>query len=70
VTSVVVGASSVQQLEDNVAAIGRTEFTDHELAAINGAAVDHPEVDLWREQAQIGVDPGAPHREIRAAVAT
>jgi L-glyceraldehyde 3-phosphate reductase len=70
VTSVVVGASSVRQLEDNVEAIGRTEFTDHELAAINSAATDHPETDLWREQAQIGVDPEAPHRETPQPVAT
>jgi L-glyceraldehyde 3-phosphate reductase len=54
VTSVVVGASSVRQLDDNVAAINSTEFTDTELAAIDAVAKDDPEVDLWREQSMIG----------------
>ncbi|PWV54724.1 L-glyceraldehyde 3-phosphate reductase [Nocardiopsis sp. L17-MgMaSL7] len=38
VTSAVVGASSVAQLEDNVAAIGNLEFSTEELAAIDGYA--------------------------------
>jgi L-glyceraldehyde 3-phosphate reductase len=53
VTSVVVGASSVRKLEDSVAAINSTEFTDTELAAIDAVAKDDPEVDLWREQSVI-----------------
>jgi L-glyceraldehyde 3-phosphate reductase len=53
VTSVVVGASSVSQLEDTVAAVGSTEFSDDELAAIDAVAVDDPDVDLWRQQAEI-----------------
>ncbi len=61
VTSVVVGASSVRQLEDTVAAVGRTAFTADELAAIDGLAVDTPEVDLWRAQSELGVDPGSRH---------
>jgi len=56
VTSVVVGASSLQQLEDNVAAINSTEFSDTELAAIEAVAKDDPEVDLWREQSAIDAD--------------
>lgn len=36
VTSVIVGASSVAQLADSLHAIGNTQFTDEELAAING----------------------------------
>ena len=59
VTSAVVGASSVRQLEDNVAAIGSTEFTDTELAAIDGVAKDDPEVDLWREQSTLGAEAGS-----------
>ena len=35
VTSVLVGASSVAQLEENVAAAGRTSFTEEELAEID-----------------------------------
>jgi L-glyceraldehyde 3-phosphate reductase len=54
VTSVVVGASSVEQLEDNVAAIHHTAFTAAELAAIDAVATDDPDVDLWREQSEIG----------------
>ena len=56
VTSVVVGASSVQQLSDTVAAIENTEFSAAELAAIDAVAVDDPRIDLWRAQSRIGVD--------------
>jgi L-glyceraldehyde 3-phosphate reductase len=55
-TSVVVGASSVQQLEDTVAAVDNTEFSEAELAAIDAVARDDPRTDLWRAQAQIGPD--------------
>ena len=34
-TSVLVGASSVGQLEDNVAALNRLEFTEQELRRID-----------------------------------
>jgi L-glyceraldehyde 3-phosphate reductase len=34
-TSVIIGASSVKQLEDNVGAIGNLDFSDDELAAID-----------------------------------
>jgi L-glyceraldehyde 3-phosphate reductase len=54
VTSAVVGASSVQQLEDNVAATQNTEFTADELATIDAVATDDPGVDLWRKQSEIG----------------
>lgn len=47
VTSVLVGASSVRQLEDNVAALDRLEFTADELAEIDTHAVEGG-VDLWR----------------------
>lgn len=36
VTSVLIGASSAKQLEDNVAALGNLAFTEAELAAIDG----------------------------------
>ncbi|GAA3693568.1 L-glyceraldehyde 3-phosphate reductase [Microlunatus aurantiacus] len=45
-TSTLIGASSVRQLEDNVAAADRLDFTDDELAAIDEHAVDSG-VDLW-----------------------
>ncbi|MEP6599992.1 MAG: L-glyceraldehyde 3-phosphate reductase [Actinomycetota bacterium] len=47
VTSVVIGASSVAQLEDNIAALGGLGFTNEELAEIDGHAVDAG-IDLWR----------------------
>ncbi|MDT4946429.1 MAG: L-glyceraldehyde 3-phosphate reductase [Pseudonocardiales bacterium] len=47
VTSVLVGASSVRQLEDNVAALGHLEFSADELAAIDEYAVEGG-IDLWR----------------------
>ncbi|MEO8889334.1 MAG: L-glyceraldehyde 3-phosphate reductase [Jatrophihabitantaceae bacterium] len=47
VTSVLVGASSVRQLEDNVAALAVLEFSADELAEIDAHAVEGG-VDLWR----------------------
>ncbi len=46
VTSVLIGASSVRQLEDSVGAIGRLDFTDDELAAIDRDAVEAG-INLW-----------------------
>ncbi|MDT0328367.1 L-glyceraldehyde 3-phosphate reductase [Nocardiopsis lambiniae] len=48
VTSLVTGASSVSQLEQNVAALGNLEFTKEELAAIDEHAVDGG-LDLWKD---------------------
>jgi L-glyceraldehyde 3-phosphate reductase len=45
-TSLVVGASSVRQLEENVAALDRLDFSDDELAEIDEYAVDSG-VNLW-----------------------
>jgi L-glyceraldehyde 3-phosphate reductase len=47
-TSTLVGASSVNQLEDNVAAVQRLEFSSDELAEIDRYAVESG-VDLWAE---------------------
>jgi L-glyceraldehyde 3-phosphate reductase len=46
VTSVLIGASSVGQLEQNVGALQRLDFTGDELAAIDQHAVDSG-IDLW-----------------------
>jgi L-glyceraldehyde 3-phosphate reductase len=46
VTSALIGASSVAQLEDSVAAIDRLDFTDEELAAIDEHAVEGG-INLW-----------------------
>ena len=45
-TSTLIGASSVQQLEDNVAAAAKLDFSADELAAIDAHAVESG-VDLW-----------------------
>jgi L-glyceraldehyde 3-phosphate reductase len=45
-TSLVIGASSVAQLEDNVAALTNTELTDAELAEIDRYALESG-IDLW-----------------------
>ena len=46
VTSVLVGASSVAQLEENVAAAGRTSFTEEELAEIDRHSGDSG-INIW-----------------------
>jgi L-glyceraldehyde 3-phosphate reductase len=50
VTSVLIGASSVAQLEENVAALERTGFSDDELGEIDRHATESG-IDLWREVA-------------------
>jgi L-glyceraldehyde 3-phosphate reductase len=47
VTSVVIGSSSVEQLEENVAALGNLAFEARELAEIDRYAVEGG-IDLWR----------------------
>ena len=47
VTSVLVGASSVRQLEDNVGAVDNSSFTAGELTVIEQHAVESG-IDLWR----------------------
>ena len=46
VTSALIGASSVAQLEENLAAAGRSDFTDGELAAIDRDAVEAG-INIW-----------------------
>jgi L-glyceraldehyde 3-phosphate reductase len=50
VTSALIGASSVTQLEQNLAALDHLEFTADEIAAIDRYAVDGG-IDLWRTPA-------------------
>src|SRR5660398_218105 len=45
-TSLVLGASSVAQLEQNLGALDNLAFTDTDLAAIDAHAVDSG-IDLW-----------------------
>ncbi|MFE4666973.1 L-glyceraldehyde 3-phosphate reductase [Streptomyces sp. NPDC056716] len=51
VTSLVIGASRVEQLEQNVAALDHLDFTAEELAEIDKYATDGG-VDLWRDARQ------------------
>ncbi|HET9972364.1 MAG TPA: L-glyceraldehyde 3-phosphate reductase [Streptosporangiaceae bacterium] len=46
VTSVLIGASSVRQLEENLAAVSNTSFSDDELTAIDGHAVEAG-INIW-----------------------
>jgi L-glyceraldehyde 3-phosphate reductase len=46
VTSVLIGASSVTQLEENLAAVSNTAFSDQELGAIDRDAVDAG-INIW-----------------------
>jgi L-glyceraldehyde 3-phosphate reductase len=48
VTSSLIGASSVAQLEENVAAIADTEFSADELEAIDRDAVDAG-INIWEQ---------------------
>jgi L-glyceraldehyde 3-phosphate reductase len=50
VTSALIGASSVAQLEQNVRALDNLEFTSDEIAVIDRSAVDGG-IDLWRTAA-------------------
>ncbi|GLY39094.1 glyceraldehyde 3-phosphate reductase [Amycolatopsis sp. NBRC 101858] len=47
VTSVLIGASSVKQLEDNVGALGNLDFSSEELTEIDGHATDAG-INLWK----------------------
>jgi L-glyceraldehyde 3-phosphate reductase len=53
VTSVLIGASGVGQLEANVAALDGPPLTDDELARIDEHAVDSG-IDLWAESSNAG----------------
>jgi L-glyceraldehyde 3-phosphate reductase len=48
VTSLVIGASSVGQLEQNVGALDNLALSSDELAAIDGLLAADADVDLWR----------------------
>jgi L-glyceraldehyde 3-phosphate reductase len=52
VTSTLLGASSVKQLEDTAAAVNNLSFTDEELARIDQYAIDG-DLNLWGAQSLI-----------------
>lgn len=49
VTSLVIGASRPEQLDENVAALGNLSCGDDELAEIDEYAVVDGDVGLWRQ---------------------
>jgi len=51
VTSVLIGASSVEQLEQNIGALERPEFEDAELAEIDNFAVES-DINIWSSSSQ------------------
>jgi L-glyceraldehyde 3-phosphate reductase len=52
VTSVLVGASSVRQLEDNLAAADHLEFSDEELRRIDDHAVEAG-INIWKRSSDV-----------------
>ncbi|UKA74302.1 L-glyceraldehyde 3-phosphate reductase [Arthrobacter sp. FW306-07-I] len=50
VTSALIGASSVRQLEDSLSAINNLSFSDEELTAIDEFAVES-DINLWKQNA-------------------
>ncbi len=52
VTSVLVGASSVQQLEANLAAVDHLEFSAEELRRIDEHAVEAG-INIWRRSSDV-----------------
>lgn len=55
VTSTLVGARTVEQLEQNVAALGNLDFTSEELAEIDSLAVEG-NVNLWVSSSSVGAE--------------
>ncbi len=53
VTSALIGASSVAQLEENVAALERPEFTQEELDEIDRHATD-ADINIWARSSEAG----------------
>ena len=50
-TSALIGASSVAQLEDNIVSLERLDFTDEELAEIDRYATES-DINLWAESSE------------------
>jgi L-glyceraldehyde 3-phosphate reductase len=53
VTSVLLGASSVAQLDDNLDALNNLAFTTEELAAIDEHAIE-ADINLWKQSSDVG----------------
>ncbi|MBN2048797.1 MAG: L-glyceraldehyde 3-phosphate reductase [Spirochaetales bacterium] len=53
ITSVLIGAGSVRQLEENIAALEKRDFTPEELAEIDNYAVEG-DINLWAKSSNAG----------------
>jgi L-glyceraldehyde 3-phosphate reductase len=53
VTSALIGASSTEQLDENLAAAAQTDFSDDELAAIDRFAGSTDGIDIWKVSADL-----------------
>ncbi len=56
VTSVLIGASSVKQLEENVATLNNVELSDAEIAEIEPLAFDG-NINIWRRSSETPLQP-------------
>jgi L-glyceraldehyde 3-phosphate reductase len=52
VTTALIGASKVSQIDDCAAAVGNLDFTDAELSAIDAQAVDDNLINLWARSSE------------------
>lgn len=52
VTTALIGASKVSQIEDCVAAVGNLEFTEAELSAIDAQALNDNLINLWARSSE------------------
>ncbi|GAA3668260.1 L-glyceraldehyde 3-phosphate reductase [Arthrobacter ginkgonis] len=53
VTSVLAGVSSTAQLDENLGALGNTEFTAEELGRIDAITAGDTDIDLWKVSASL-----------------
>ncbi len=62
VTSALVGARTVEQLEDSLGALRKLDFTDDELKAIDRLATDGG-IDIWSQSVRSATPAPVPHVE-------
>ena len=62
VTSALIGARTVEQLEDSLGAVRRVEFSDAELTAIDQLATDGG-IDIWSQSVRSTTPAPIPHAE-------
>lgn len=53
ITTALIGASSVHQLDENLGALDNLAFTDDELRQIDAFAIDERGIDIWEQSATL-----------------